>query len=254
MGRLKGKSVLITGAAAGIGRASALLFAAEGAQVGVVDIGATAGRRVVKEIEASGGRAVFVHADVSDADAVEGAVNSVADALGGLDVLYNNAGGATSHDGSLADMPLDEFQRAIDLNLFGPFAAIRFAIPRMIARGGGSIINTASIRAMIGTVGADGYTAAKGGIVTMTRALALQLGPHRIRVNAIAPGAVMTERVRAFMASGNDSGPDETLVKRHILGLGEPEDVARVALFFASDDSRWVTGQILPVDGGASAS
>jgi len=253
MGRLKGKSALITGAAAGIGRASALLFAAEGARVGVVDIEAAEGRRVAEEIEAAGGQAVFVHADVTEADAVEGAVNTVADAFGGLDVLYNNAGGATPHDGSLADMPLDEFQHAIDLNLFGPFAAIRFAIPRMIARGGGSIINTASIRAMIGTVGADGYTAAKGGIVTMTRALALQLGPHRIRVNAIAPGAVLTERVRAFMASGNDSGPDETLVKRHILGLGEPEDVARVALFFASDDSRWVTGQILPVDGGASA-
>jgi NAD(P)-dependent dehydrogenase (short-subunit alcohol dehydrogenase family) len=253
MDRLKGKSVLITGAAAGIGRASAVLFAAEGARVGVVDIEPTAGQRVVKEIEAAGGQAVFVHADVTDTRALEGAVNAVAGAFGGLDVLYNNAGGATSHDGSLVDMPLEEFQHAIGLNLFGPFAAIRFAIPWMVDRGAGSIINTASIRAMIGTLGADGYTAAKGGIVTMTRALALQLGPHRIRVNAIAPGAVMTERVRAFMESGNDSGPDETLVKRHILGLGEPEDVASVALFFASDDSRWVTGQILPVDGGASA-
>jgi NAD(P)-dependent dehydrogenase (short-subunit alcohol dehydrogenase family) len=250
---LEGKSVLITSAGAGIGRASAMLFAAEGARVGVVDIEATMGQRVVDAIEEAGGRAVFVQTDVSDAGAVEAAVNAVAEAFGGLDVLYNNAGGATPHDGSLVDMPLDEFQHAIGLNLFGPFAAIRFAIPWMIERGGGSIINTASIRAMIGTVGADGYTAAKGGIVSMTRALALQLGRHRIRVNAIAPGAVLTERVRGFMANGNDSGPDEALIKRHILGLGEPEDVAKAALFFASDDSRWVTGQILPVDGGASA-
>ena len=202
---------------------------------------------------AAGGDAVFLHADVTDAAAIDGAVKAVADAFGGLDVLYNNAGGATPLDGSLVDMPLDEFRHAIDLNLFGPFAAIRFAIPLMIARGGGSIINTASIRAMIGTLGADGYTAAKGGVVTLTRALALQLAPHGIRVNAIAPGAVLTERVRAFMEAGNDSGPDEAMVRRHVLGLGEPEDVARVALFFASDDSRWVTGQILPVDGGASA-
>ena len=106
---------------------------------------------------------------------------------------------------------------------------------------------------MIGTPGADGYTAAKGGIVTLTRALALQLAPKGIRVNAIAPGAVLTERVKAFIAQGNDSGPDEALTRRHLLGLGEPEHVASVALFFASDDSRWVTGQILPVDGGASA-
>lgn len=254
MARLSDKSVLITGAAAGIGRASAVLFAAEGARVGVVDIEAGAGRRVVEAIQAAGGQAVFLHADVTDAAAVEGAVEAFADAYGGLDVLYNNAGGATPLDGSIADMPLDEFQHAIDLNLFGPFAAIRFAIPLMITRGGGSIINTASIRAMVGTLGADGYTAAKGGIVALTRALALQLAPHRIRVNGIAPGAVLTERVRAFMEAGNDSGPDEAMVKRHLLGLGEPEDVARVALFFASDDSRWVTGQILPVDGGASAS
>lgn len=253
MSRLQGKSVLITGAAAGIGRESASLFAAEGASVGVVDIDRAGGEAVVTAIEATGGRAAFVHADVTDPVAVEKAVDAVAETFGGLDVLYNNAGGATPRDGSLADMPLDEFDRAISLNLFGPCAAIRFAIPKMIARGGGSIINTASIRAMIGTLGADGYTAAKGGIVTITRALALELAPHRIRVNAIAPGTVLTERVRAFVVSGNDSGPDDALTRRHLLGLGEPEDVARVALFFASEDSRWVTGQVLPVDGGASA-
>ena len=173
--------------------------------------------------------------------------------MGGIDILYNNAGGATPRDDRIMDMPLDEFDRAVALNLFGPFAGCRFAVPHMEKHGGGSIINTAPIRAMIGTPGADGYTAAKGGIVTLTRALALQLGPKGIRVNAIAPGAVLTERVKAFIVQGSDSGPDEDLVRRHLPGLREPEDVASVALFFASDDSKWVTGRILPADGGASA-
>ena len=126
------------------------------------------------------------------------------------------------------------------------------AIPYINQRGGGSIINTASIRSMIGTPGADAYTAAKGGVVTLTRALALQCAPQGIRVNAIAPGAVLTERVRNLMEQDNDSGPTKEMIEKHLLGLGHPQQVASVALFFACDDSNWVTGQILPVDGGAS--
>ena len=253
MKRLEGKIAVITGASAGIGKASAILFAKEGAVLGLVDINNAAGEAVAGQINREGGRARYLHADVARADELETAINVFAKDFGGIDVLYNNAGGATPRDAHLLEMPLDEFDRAIGLNLFGPFVACRFAIPYMQERGGGSIINTASIRSMIGTSGADGYTAAKGGVVTLTRALALQCAPKRIRVNAIAPGAVLTERVRKLMEQGNDSGPDEKMVKRHLLGLGEPEDVAPVALFFASDDSRWITGQILPVDGGASA-
>ena len=253
MGRLAGKTAIITGGSAGIGRASAVLFAREGASVGLVDVKEEEGRQVEMEIVEAGGSARFITADVSDGDALKRAIDTLADHMGGIDILYNNAGGATPRDDHIMAMPLDEFDKAIALNLFGPFAGCRFAVPHMERRGGGSIINTASIRAMTGTPGADGYTAAKGGIVTLTRALALQLAPIGIRVNAIAPGAVLTERVKAFIAQGNDSGPDEALTRRHLLGLGEPEHVASVALFFASDDSRWVTGQILPVDGGASA-
>ena len=252
MNRLQGKIVLITGAAAGIGKASALRFAKEGAVVGLLDLN-PAGIEVAEVIRTQGGQAEFIQADVSDATVQQEAIESPVASLGGVDVLYNNAGGATPLDDHLLKMPLEEFDRAIGLNLFGPFAGCRFVIPHMEQRGGGSIINTASIRSMIGTAGADAYTAAKGGIVTLTRALALQCAPKKIRVNAIAPGAVMTERVKALMAGGNDSGPTEALVNRHLLGLGTPEDVADVALFFASEDSRWVTGQILPVDGGASA-
>ncbi len=253
MKRLQHKIAIITGAAAGIGRASALLFADEGAAVGLVDIDAEGGAATAEEIRTGGGSARFIAADVADPAAMENAIGTLAEEFGGLDILYNNAGGATPLDGYTIEMDLAEFDRAIGLNLFGPFVGCRYAVPFMIERGGGSIINTASIRSMIATAGADAYTAAKGGIVTLTRALALQLGPHNIRVNAIAPGAVLTERVRALMAAGNDSGPDEAMARRHILGLGEPEHVASVALFFASEDSRWVTGQILPVDGGASA-
>ncbi len=253
MPRLRDKVVLITGAAAGIGRASAQLCASEGAAPGLMDINQAGGEQVAAAIRADGGKARFIRTDVSKAEEQRSAIDALAEEFAGIDVLYNNAGGATPGDGYLLDMPLDELDHAIGLNLYGPFAACRFVIPHMAKRGGGSIINTASIRSMIGTAGADGYTAAKGGIVTMTRALALQAAPLGIRVNAIAPGAVLTERVRALMAAGNNSGPDEKLTKRHLLGLGQPEDVARVALFFASDDSRWVTGQILPVDGGASA-
>ncbi|MEK9723970.1 MAG: SDR family NAD(P)-dependent oxidoreductase [Rhodospirillaceae bacterium] len=254
MNRLQGKVAVITGAAAGIGRASAKLFAAEGATLGLMDINAKGGEAVAAEIAAAGGTVEFRAADVSDAAAQQAAIDGFADAFGGIDVLYNNAGGATPRDDNLLNMPLDEFDKAIGLNLFGPFAACRFAIPHMERRCGGSIINTASIRAMIGTIGADGYTSAKGGIVTLTRALAVQCAPKGIRVNAIAPGAVLTERVRKLMDAGNDSGPDPTMVAKHILGLGEPEMVAPAALFLACDDSKWITGQILPVDGGASIS
>ena len=254
MRRLEGKIALITGAASGIGKVSAKLFAAHGASLGLMDIKEEAGQAVADSIVADGGVAKFQAIDITDGDQIASATAAFAVEFGGIDILYNNAGGATSRDDHLLNMPLDEFDAAIALNLFGPFAACRYVIPQMEKRGGGSIINTASIRSMIGTAGADGYTSAKGGIVTLTRALALQCAPKGIRVNAIAPGAVLTERIKALMAVGNDSGPDEKMVDKHILGLGEPEMVAPAALFFACDDSRWITGQILPVDGGASIS
>lgn len=251
MGKLSNKVAVITGGSAGIGKASAFLFAKEGCAAGIIDINETDGEQVAQEIRSSGGKATFIKADVSNADQLEAAIEAFADEFGGIDILYNNAGGATPRDDHLLKMPLDEFDHSIGLNLFGPFAACKFAIPHMDKRGGGSIINTASIRAMIGTSGADGYTSAKGGIVALTRALAVQCAAKNIRVNAIAPGAVLTERVKKLMADGNDSGPDQKMVERHLLGMGEPDQVAPVALFFACADSGWVTGQILPVDGGA---
>ncbi len=247
MGRLDGKVTLITGAGAGIGKAAALLFAREGAKVGIVECKADLGAATAEAIAAAGGEALFVETDVADPRQMEAAVDAVASRFGGLDVLYNNAGGATSKDGRVTDMPLDEFWRTVGVDLFGTFLGCRFAIPKMVARGGGSIINTTSIRAMIGTGGADAYTAAKGGVLTLTKALALQWADRNIRVNAIAPGLVLSERVRALMH------PDDPIYRKSILGPSEPEDVAPLALFLASDEARRITGAILPMDSGASA-
>jgi NAD(P)-dependent dehydrogenase (short-subunit alcohol dehydrogenase family) len=245
--RLQGKVALITGAGRGIGRAAALLFAAEGAKVGVAELAAEDGRATVEAIEQAGGQALLVVTDVSNPEQVERAVRKTVRAFGGLHVLYNNAGGATSRDGKVTEMALDEFWRTIGVDLFGTFLGCRFAIPVMVEGGGGSIINTTSIRALIGTAGADAYTAAKGGVLALTKALALQWAPQNIRVNAIAPGVVLSERVRNLLRD------DDPLKKKSILGVSEPEDVAPMALYLASDESRRVTGAILPMDSGASA-
>jgi NAD(P)-dependent dehydrogenase (short-subunit alcohol dehydrogenase family) len=156
-------------------------------------------------------------------------------------------------DGNVTDIPLDEFWRTIGVDLFGTFLGCRFAIPHLERAGGGSIVNTTSIRAMTGTLGADAYTSAKGGVLTLTRALALELGPKNIRVNAIAPGFVQTERTRAIMLADSEAAAKNPLLKKHVVGYGEPDDIAYLALYLASDESRRTTGAIIPCDSGASA-
>jgi NAD(P)-dependent dehydrogenase (short-subunit alcohol dehydrogenase family) len=176
--RLQGKVALITGGGRGIGRAAALLFAREGAKVVVAEIASADGQATVAAIKEAGGEARFVATDVAKPEQVETAVKSAVDTFGGLHVMYNNAGGATPKDGKVTEMDLDEFWRTIAVDLFGTFLGCRFAIPVMVEGGGGSIINTTSIRAMIGTAGADAYTSAKGGVRALTRALALQWAAH----------------------------------------------------------------------------
>jgi NAD(P)-dependent dehydrogenase (short-subunit alcohol dehydrogenase family) len=247
MSLLEGKVAIITGGGAGIGRAAAVLFAAEGAKVVVADHKGHLGAETVEAITAAGGVALNVETDVAQPEAVEHLVQITIDRFGRIDILYNNAGGATPLDGKVTELPLNEFWRTIGVDLFGTFLGCRLVIPHMAAQGGGSIINTTSIRAMIGTAGADAYTAAKGGVLTLTKALALQWADQGIRVNAIAPGVILSDRVKAMLSD------DDPILKKSLLGPSEPVDVAQMALYLASDASRRVTGAILPMDSGASA-
>ena len=246
MPRLEGKRAVITGAASGIGQASARLFAGEGARVTLCDLNTDAGECVAEEIRRNGFDATFKQTDVGDESSMREAIDHVIKNHGGLDILYNNAGGATAADGQVTDMDLDEFWRTIRVDLFGTFLGCRIAIPHLVSAGGGSILNTTSIRALIGTAGADAYTSAKGGVIALTRALALQWAPSRIRVNAISPGVILTPRVKHMLRED-----DPTRVKTP-LGPSLPEDVAPLALYLASDESHQVTGSVFPMDGGAS--
>jgi len=246
MARLHGKRAIITGGGNGIGAAAAMLFVREGAQVAIFDTNREAGERAAAAAEAEGGEVLFLQADVSEPEDMEDAIEEVAETFGGLDVLYNNAGGATARDGSFLDIPLEEFWRTISVDLYGTFLASRIAVPYIQDAGGGAVINTTSIRALKGTEGADGYAAAKGGVIALTRAMALQCGPLGIRVNAIAPGPVLTERTRAL-------GMTDEIDPQWRVPPGQPLEVAELALFLASDEASLVNGAIIPCDGGAAA-
>ena len=247
MGRLEGKRVFLTGGAKGIGRAAAVLFAAEGARVAIADIDEEGGAETAALANAEGGEAVFLTADITQGDAVAAAVGAAAERFGGLDVLYNNAGGATPADGPVTEASEEEFRRAIGLDLFGTFLVCKHGLPRLIAAGGGAVVNTASSVALNGLPGRDCYTAAKGGVAALTRSMAVEYGPQGVRVNALAPGTVRTARVIAMLER---DAAVRGMAARHLVGLIEPEDVARLALYLASDESARTTGQVIAVDSG----
>jgi NAD(P)-dependent dehydrogenase (short-subunit alcohol dehydrogenase family) len=248
MARLAGKVAFITGAATGIGRATAVLFACEGAKVVVADIAAEAGEETA---HLAGNGAIAIRTDVTDEASLQAAIRTTLDTFGRLDVLHNNAGGSTPQDNTVVDAPIEEFWRVIRLDLFGTFLGCRHGIPAIIRSGGGAVINMASNLALMGITGRDCYTAAKGGIAALTRSLAVEFAPQRVRVNAIAPSATMTDRLKRLMA-GNPA--IDKLARSHLLGLIQPDDIANAALYLASEESRMVTGQILPVDSGVTIS
>ncbi len=248
MGRLAGKTAFITGAGTGIGRATAVLFAREGALVAIAEIDAVAGEEAAHLV---GDRAIAIRTDVTDPESLQAAIRHASDHFAGLHILHNNAGGSTPQDNTAVEAPLEEFWRAIKLDLYGTFLGCRFGIPEIIRSGGGVVINMASNLALMGIAGRDCYTAAKGGIAALTRSLAVEFAAQKVRVNAIAPSATMTGRVRRLM-EGNAA--IDRLAKSHLLGLIEPEDVAQAALYLASDEARMITGQILPVDSGVTIS
>ncbi|QNP48579.1 SDR family oxidoreductase [Diaphorobacter aerolatus] len=249
--KLENKTALITGAGAGIGRATALLFAAEGARIAVVERNVDAGQETARLIQEKGGQALFIAADVTEPEQVEAAVTQTVTAFGGLHVLHNNAGGSTSRDSRVSEAPIDEFWSRIKVDLFGTWLGCRFGIPAIIASGGGAVINMTSIFALIGTHRKDAYTAAKGAVSALTRSMAVEYAAEHVRVNAIAPGATSTERVLKMMAN-NDA--TNLSAQNQMFGMVTPEDVAKAALFLACDDSRSTTGHILSVDGGLTIS
>lgn len=252
--RLKGKVAFITGAGSGIGRACARSFAREGASIAIAEIVPQAGRAVETEILAAGGQALFAETDVTDEASIARALDATLSRFGALHVLVNCAGGSVSGDGPATDIDLAVWEHSLTLDLKGTFLCCRNAIPHLVAAGGGSIVNFSSLVALLGRP-VHAYSAAKGGVLSLTRALAASYGPRRVRVNAICPGLVFTERIRKRMTGSPTSlarqggfSPDT-----HPFATGEPEDIARIALFLASDESRMIHGATLAADGGMSA-
>lgn len=214
----------------------------------VAEINAAAGEETA---HLAGHGAIAVRTDVTDEASVQAAVHTTVEKFGALHVLHNNAGGSTPRDNTVVEAPVEEFWRAIKLDLFGTFLGCRFGIPAIIAAGGGSVINMSSNVALMGIAGRDCYTAAKGGISAITRSMAVEFAAKLVRVNAIAPSATMTERVKKLVA-GNAAL--DKLANSHLVGLIEPQDIAHMAVFLASDESRMVTGHVYPVDSGVTIS
>lgn len=250
MGRLDDKVVVITGAGAGIGRTAAGLFAAEGARVAILEIDESSGAETERIVRDAGNEASFVHTDVRESESVSAAIAATVERYGRIDVLYNNAGGSTTEDAGVMDAPVEEFWRVIKLDLWGTFLVCKHGIPALIENGGGAIVNTASNLALMGIRGRDCYSAAKGGVAAMTRSMAVEYAPHNIRVNAVAPGVTRTERV-IKLAKANEH-IDALVREGQLLGWCEPIDIARMALYLASDESVSTTGQVMLVDGGAT--
>ena len=251
--RLAGKVALLTGGGGGIGGATAVRFAEEGARVVVGDINRELGTEVAaKAKEAAGnngGDAIFVELDVTEHDSVRNAVDTAVDRYGGLHVLYNLAGGSTPEDGPVTEVNDEEFWRCIKLDLFGTFLCCKYGIPAIEKSGGGSVINMSSNVALMAVLGRDSYTAAKGGVAALTRSLAVQYAPGRVRVNAIAPSITLSERVKKFL----EISPDlQGLADQHLLGPGQPIHVANMAVYLASDESEITTGQVISVDSGVT--
>ena len=252
-GRLQGKVAIITGGASGIGRATALLFASEGALVAVLDMDRVNGQSVVKTITGNGGKAIFVSGDVSSAEACKNVVNQTSLEFGGLDILFNNAG--IIRRTTVLEMSEEEWDQVMAVNVKSIFLLSKYAIPEMVKRDGGVIINTSSGWGLVGGRRAVSYCASKGAVVQLTKAMALDHGEQNIRVNCICPGDTDTNMLRSEAEQLGE--PEENFfaeaADRPLKRIGKPEDIAQAVLYLASDASSFVTGTALVVDGGGLA-
>ncbi len=246
MKRLEDKVALITGGGSGIGRASSLLFAREGARVAVADYAVEGGQETVSQVRSAGGEALFIQADVSKSADVQRMIETVVNAYGRLDVLFNNAG-IEGPAAKVAHYSEEDWERVIAVDLTAVYLGMKYAIPQMLKQGGGVIISTASVAGLVGFPGAAAYCAAKAGVIQLTRTVALEYAEQNIRVNCICPGVISTPMFRRVVGER----PEEEFVRLEpVRRLGKPEDIAYAALFLASDESSFATGAPFIIDGG----
>jgi NAD(P)-dependent dehydrogenase (short-subunit alcohol dehydrogenase family) len=254
MGRVLNKVAVVTGGASGIGRATSRLLANEGAAVVVADLDESGADVVVKEIEAAGGRAVAQLVDVGEEDAVKAMIDRAVETFGGLHILFNNAADTSLHamveDKRIHEMSVEWWDHAMRVDLRGAMLGCKHAIPHMIAGGGGSIVNTSSNQGIVGDLTQGAYACAKAGVIQLTRSVATQYGHYGIRCNAVSPGAVRTP---AFDRACPPEIVEEIAKHSLIPRIGEPEDLANTVLFLASDESAYITGHVIRVDGGQLA-
>ena len=260
MGRLSGKVAFMTGAGSGIARSAARIFTQEGAQVAIAELRPALGRETERLVRDAGGEAVFIETDVTQEESVQNAIHQTVARYARLDILYNCAGGSIAEDTTVTEVDMSVWQHTQSLDLLGPFLCCRHGIPELVKAGGGAIVNMSSVVALRGSFPLHVYTAAKGGVIAFTQVLAGTYAKDKIRANVICPGVIMTDRVRQRLgvdkpqAAGQSGVVNlESQLKKYPFSVGEPEDIARVALFLASDEARMMTGAVVPVDGGLSA-
>lgn len=247
--KLDGKVALVTGGGSGIGRASALAFARQGARVVISDINVDGGQATVDAIESAGGQATFVRVDVSQTSDVEAMIKKTIEVYGQLDCAFNNAGVEGAVGVSISDYPEDNWDQVIDINLKGVWLCMKYELSHMLRQGGGSIVNTASVAGLVGGTFGAAYYASKHGVVGLTKAAAIEYGKSNIRVNAVCPGVIRTEMAERILK--DNQAVEGAISAQHPLGrLGAPAEVADAVVWLSSDGASFITGQAIAVDGG----